>query len=562
MTTPVQSERNRRLLLVFLIGVVIALGYGGTLAHRFIWDDEWLVLDNPQLSSPSLKIFTHPLKIPDPETPMYYRPLQVVSYLMDYSLWGFRPVGYHLTSLFLHGLNLFLIILLLWRVASAPQIVSAGIAVAYGLHPWHVPTVAYVSGRADLLAVAGLLLMLLFYWRGKLFAAVLSLSAALLSKETGLIGLPLVVLMAFEKAQWNYKAVDWKALRPFLGVGLIYLFWRLMLQASLPVFQSPQSFHERLAMLPFILATDLRLFFFSFDPQLRRVILPPSSLWMGWSAGILLLSVLLCIIRFWRRVPWSRFWLGWIFVTLLPTLHLLFPLKYSLADHWLVLPGIGMCGLIAQGYSHLSWRKGKRWIVCFLLAWGMGNFFMTRVYARQWSSSFTLYPYLLSRNPSEVKIRLAYGDKLLSVGRFADCIEQSAQVLAQRPLNGKNGHSLEEMAWVEMSRASVAQGRLPQAFWAAQEAAAIQGSPISYAALGLVYFQKGNDKLAESAFIKSVELDPTFELGWTSLGHFYYERRRWKQAVGAYSRLVHLRPDSSQYRQWLADACLENGKSK
>lgn len=146
----------------------------------------------------------------------FFRPVLILSYFFDTSLWGIRPFGFHLTSLVLHALNAFLVFLLTRALLQTGRLEAAEqqqqpeqqrrrarVAFLAGLifllHPSHTEAVAWVSGRADLLASFFFLLSLLSYVahareakRGTLALSLASFSLALLSKESAAC-LPLVV---------------------------------------------------------------------------------------------------------------------------------------------------------------------------------------------------------------------------------------------------------------------------------------------------------------------------------------------------------------------------------
>ncbi|HEX3596552.1 MAG TPA: hypothetical protein VHU80_15685, partial [Polyangiaceae bacterium] len=132
----------------------------------------------------------------------YYRPLVIVSQALDATLWGIRPFGYHLTNAVLHGINGFL----LYRIArtlgagSATALFAGAAFVAF---PWCPESVAWISGRTDVLAATGTLSGLAFHLearaatgrrRLRLIAGSLAgYSLGLLSKEAA-FPLPLMVV--------------------------------------------------------------------------------------------------------------------------------------------------------------------------------------------------------------------------------------------------------------------------------------------------------------------------------------------------------------------------------
>ena len=67
-----------------------------------IWDDVFLTRDNPFIKSPllALEAFRHYLFL-DSYTG-HYRPVQNLSYMVDYFFWNTDAAGFHLSNIFLH----------------------------------------------------------------------------------------------------------------------------------------------------------------------------------------------------------------------------------------------------------------------------------------------------------------------------------------------------------------------------------------------------------------------------------------------------------------------------
>src|SRR5207302_7584448 len=114
----------------------------------------------------------------------HYRPVQNISFIVDYFFWNTNEFGFHLSNLLLHaGIGVLLYFLLRQLFASLclsrrplpvraralrqmPWISHAAfvIALIWAVHPVHSAAVDYISGRADslafLFASAGWLLFL------------------------------------------------------------------------------------------------------------------------------------------------------------------------------------------------------------------------------------------------------------------------------------------------------------------------------------------------------------------------------------------------------------------
>ncbi|HEX8489510.1 MAG TPA: hypothetical protein VF626_00705, partial [Chthoniobacterales bacterium] len=87
---------------LFLALVVLGL-YAPTLWNDFVWDDTALILRDPLIRSWQLipEAFQHFLFI-DATPSDFYRPIQRLTYLLDYAAFVFKPAGYHFTSILCH----------------------------------------------------------------------------------------------------------------------------------------------------------------------------------------------------------------------------------------------------------------------------------------------------------------------------------------------------------------------------------------------------------------------------------------------------------------------------
>src|SRR5450432_782957 len=90
--------------------------YAPALGGTLVWDDAYLVGENPFFRSPvfGLEVFRHYLFFDSFST--YYRPIQNWSYMADYWLWHGNTAGYHLTNILLHAGAGFLLCVLLQQL--------------------------------------------------------------------------------------------------------------------------------------------------------------------------------------------------------------------------------------------------------------------------------------------------------------------------------------------------------------------------------------------------------------------------------------------------------------
>lgn len=156
-----------RVVLLALIGFAVRMP---ALQGLPIWDDHWLIKDNPFIKSPLLmaEAFRHYLFLDGFST--HYRPFQNVSFAFDYLMWNGDPYGYHLTNLLLHLASGILLYSLLHKLfaqlwltradetaapstaSGIPSTAAFVVALLWIVHPVHSAAIDYISGRADSLA--------------------------------------------------------------------------------------------------------------------------------------------------------------------------------------------------------------------------------------------------------------------------------------------------------------------------------------------------------------------------------------------------------------------------
>src|SRR5438552_5078800 len=140
--------RQRIIVLAALI-VVLLTAHLPAFRAGFVWDDTALVLRDPLIRSWRLipEGFQHFL-FTDATASNFYRPIQRLTYTLDYGAFAFRPAGYHLTSILSHvGAALALLLLAnallhFFGLETAKRRVIAFLAtLAWAIHPLQSPAV-------------------------------------------------------------------------------------------------------------------------------------------------------------------------------------------------------------------------------------------------------------------------------------------------------------------------------------------------------------------------------------------------------------------------------------
>jgi protein O-mannosyl-transferase len=256
----------KKSVAVLIVVAAVAACYAQAVNDGFVWDDTALVLRDPLIRSWRLipEGFNHFLFV-DATASDFYRPLQRLTYTIEYAAFAFRPAAYHATNIFLHAAAAVALFFfaeeLLLAFAVEPRkrrLIALIAALIWAIHPVQSAAVVYISGRGDPLATTfGFLGCYLILRDARttgtrtflyLVIAGLVLLLSALSKEMGLIFPVLsLALLALLK---NWTAL-WKTGVMALFVGAFYVSLRLPAEhIPPPTLRGPVS----LAMRPIIAA--------------------------------------------------------------------------------------------------------------------------------------------------------------------------------------------------------------------------------------------------------------------------------------------------------------------
>ena len=105
---------NKSCFVTFSILLFTLIFYWNSLFNGFVWDDIYIILQNETNKSLNniAKLFLEADTVFKDEQTYYYRPLNRMTYLLEYALYDFNSFGYHFVNLFLHIFNVFLLIIL------------------------------------------------------------------------------------------------------------------------------------------------------------------------------------------------------------------------------------------------------------------------------------------------------------------------------------------------------------------------------------------------------------------------------------------------------------------
>ena len=126
-----KQKPSQFLLFIFFLGLCL-LTYAGTLRCDFDPDSQHVIVNNPTIKQPALyqnifkRDFFSAYKQLENVKLNYYRPVVLLTYIIDYKLWRLNAGGYRFTNILIHCLNSLLIYILFLKLFKADWIASAG----------------------------------------------------------------------------------------------------------------------------------------------------------------------------------------------------------------------------------------------------------------------------------------------------------------------------------------------------------------------------------------------------------------------------------------------------
>lgn len=529
--------------LIFLLFVIISFTvYFNSLNNGFVLDDKDLIIENAYIKNPKLfpKIFINNIyRFSAEKQSNYYRPAQILTYALDYSFWKLKPFGYHLTNMLLHSINSYLLyVMVIALFASNRLALMSGIL--YCVCPIHLSAVAYISGRADILAGIFMLASIIKFlkWanyrvKKQYIASIIFFSLALLSRESALLLPFLIILTLFFTPKT--KAVLFSIFGFFI-IEILYIINRAFIFGSLEWPQGmPGSFSFMAVNAINVLQKYIILFIFPWPLYPMRVTpfinsLPIYSVILFLSLA--LLSIILISNDKKRIALFSFLWIVLTFMPLLKLIYFFPAMGSTMAENWMYIVSMGFF-IIAAYIILYELAKLQKILFIYIFLFYSG---LTIYNHKYWKDDFTLYKHVLKFSPNNNIARVNLANIYSERKMYSDALRELEVVLAKEP-----------MAWdvlLQMGNVYLAEDKLDTAQDFYRKVIMLNPkSNQAYNNLGAIYEKKGKDKDAFDSFRKALEIEPENYKSYLVLGDWYMKRNLYDDAIGMYKQALNLNPE-------------------
>src|SRR3989344_1602972 len=423
-------ENAHSIYLITILIVVPLIIYFPSLFNSFVWDDEEQVVNNVFIQNLSNipYLFTSSTFNTGGAglSGFYYKPLMPLAFTFNFFIWKTNPFGFHFFDLIFHIINGILVCILFKKLFNPPahsglspsgsktggqkfkyyKTFSFILSFLFVIHPANTESVAYISSTQELLYTFFLVLSLIFtinFLNKKrvslksLFFINLFILFSLLSKESGLVTIPLVIAFAFLFYRSKTAVIGISSFITFI----FYLILRFAI-AKTPVFQHSSiipianaNFLDRVKTIPFELFSYIRLMFFPKDLFVaqHQVInnIYDSRFYISFVVALVFLFFLTFVFLK-SRSKLYLFFLLWIIFSFSILLNI-YALDMTVAERWLYGPMIGMLGLFGFFILDIIKKneKMKNYILIFFLIIIPVLTIKTFIRTMDWKNNLTLF---------------------------------------------------------------------------------------------------------------------------------------------------------------------------
>ncbi|MGO9244092.1 MAG: tetratricopeptide repeat protein [Verrucomicrobiia bacterium] len=509
-------------------------------------------------------------------TAPYYHPLPRLSHVLDYQIWGINAAGHHATSVILHALNAALVFGFLWTLLGATSLstgerlaMALGVALAFAIHPFQSESVAWMSGRTQLLCTTFGIGCLWAYAAGSRRWVVWGLFVlAVLSKPMA-VSLPFVMLAMDYFPLRRYERIGWgRLLREkvvLIGLGAAAAAAAMITESQKGGLIVPL---EKIRLSERVLLMFQSLMFYPWKLVWPTGLSPYYPLHLGLSPGhwpvLVSMSVLGVgiitglVVWAWQRLPaLAASWGAYVMLILplsglMPTGLQSVELRYA---YLTILPLL----LMAGGAAAWAWRRSRtvaRVALIGLLGCELCGFGLrTRSLIPVWHDDETWWRAPVKEFPDSELAHLNLGNVLLQAGRLQEAIAHYEQALRINPDLADTHNNL--------GTALGQTGKIEEAIAHYEQALQIDPDLAdAHVNLGVALAKVGKPDDAIRHYQEALRLRPDWAEAHINLGNALLTQGKGRDAMAHYEAALRLKPDSAEAHINLGNALLTQGKGR
>jgi tetratricopeptide (TPR) repeat protein len=517
------------------------------------WDDNVYIAHNPLVVNEQvllIKIFTTPVSL-------HYHPLTILSLALNYQSGKLAPFGYHLVNVIFHVLNTLLVFFFIFLLTRRNLFMAFIVSLFFGIHPMHVESVAWVSGRKDVLYVfffmAGLITYQLYYGTKKrawYFFTLLFFILSCLSKEMAIVFPVILLLMDYlHGAKRDMRLFIEKI--PFSLISIIIFITEVKIQSDNTVhYMKFFTLYQRIMLASYSAVAYIVKLFAPFKLSAFYPFPDTNNISLAfYLSPILLMGILISLIYFFiKKKKEIVFGALFYFVSVVMVLQFIPIGPAFIPDRYSYLSYIGLLFVAASFINKI--QHSESGILAYLkypvlIITGLGAvIFSYQSYRRTqvWKNSETLWTNVIKNYPS---VSEAYNHR----AEYYYTLHENEKVLLDYN-KALLIDSTDRDAYYNRGLLYSDYGKNDLAI--ADYTSAIKLAPefeYAYTNRGLLYYKSEQYALALNDFKKVITLDSANADAYNNCGSIYFNYGKYDSALKYFNKAITLNPSMQNYRQ-------------
>jgi tetratricopeptide (TPR) repeat protein len=501
-----------------------------------------------------------------------WNPVTTLSHMLDCQLFGLNPFWHHLTSLLFHTASTLLLFAILKRMTGSVW-PSAFVAAAFALHPLRVESVAWVSSRKDVLSVFFWMLTMWAYVRYTEHPGIRPYLPVFLFLWLGLLAKPMLLTLPFALLVLDYWPLG--RFQPAIQKTTSRLIteklplFALVAVVGLIAYTVPQSEGALKLTQTLPLSARLSNALVAYVAYIGKIFYPADlavlyphprdTLPMFQPIASFLILALVSAAVFYKTSKRRYLTMGWLWYlgTLVPVIGLVQLGHQAIADRYTYLPSVGIFIIVAWAAAELLTKSRlpkavpaiSATVVLITLS------VCTRVQARYWQNSLTLYERAVTVTQNNYIMNYNYANALLRAGRFDEALTHFKQAVQINPqyFDARNG----------IGRVLLKQGKTDEAIVHFGEILRLEpGYYKAHYNMGMAMTRQGDYHNAVDHFHKALRVKHNWPEAHYNMGRALYLQGNRDAAARQFVQALRLNPDYFDARIKLARTLAEMGETR
>jgi len=571
---------QRPVFLLSLLGLATLVLYSGALFFEFVWDDGPQIVNSPLIRSWSNlpRAFGSDLWYHVARHQVYYRPLFVAWSMLNYTLFGLRPWGWHLGAVLVHVAAVAAVFWLA-RKLGLEYWTAALAALIFALHPIHIEPVVWISAASDTMVTMFVALAFGAFlngrdpeqrrrraWRLVSFAL---LACALLTKEMAVTFSALVGIYAWlhpahgkTSQRQNVLGAVMEA-APYAVLTAAYMLMRKQaLVHATGQFDPSHGMGDVIRTLPLVMTFYLRKLLLPVGlTGLYYTTYATGSILSQVVAPVAALGVVVVGLWYWNRREGNStvtFAGLWLLVGLAPALYLRnFGNGDLVRDRYIYLPSVGFAILLAMGCRRLP--PFKQWSsqavqVCAVVV--LCAAYVTASLAQQvyWGSDLLVLVRGQALYPGNPLTMAWLSSEYSQRGAHDQAIALAKAAALEHPEYAYGALALAE-AYIRAGRFE--EGRL----WLQRVSLEYSQSEAGMATFAGLYGRMGDYDKAVALCSEILAKEPSLYSALYNCGNIHLVAGQYAKAAKLLRHAVEIAPEQAGPRHYLGRALLEDGRN-